>query len=265
MYHFKKLILLLFLITSCHPGRLKTIASIANNLKETSAIEKVAHSNLLWTIEDSGNKNNIYGLDLSGKVVKDIDIDNANNEDWEDLTSDTSGNLYIGDFGNNNGKRKLFTIYKVSNLETDKTDAQRIDFKLPKKAKSEDFEAFFLYKSQFYIFSKASTSIKLLKVPNEVGTHTATYITKISLKEKHSKVTAAAISPDGKTVVLLNHDKLLKISNFTEDYFFEGHFEILYFDHKSQKEGVCFKDNTTVYITDEKTKNEGGLLYEFAL
>lgn len=265
MYYYSKFIMSLFLVTSCHTGQLKTIADIPNSLKETSAIEKVANSSLLWTIEDSGNKNNIYGLDLSGKIVKDIDIDNANNEDWEDLTSDTSGNLYIGDFGNNNGKRKLFTIYKVSNLDTDETDAKRIDFELPKAAKSEDFEAFFLFKDHFYIFSKANTSVILLKVPNTIGKHTATYVTKMKLKEKHSKVTSAAISPDGKTVVLLNHDKLLKFTNFTADHFFEGHMDILKFEHKSQKEGICFKDGETVYITDEKTKNEGGQLYEFSL
>ncbi len=265
MYQFQKFAMSLFLVTSCHTDRLKTIAKIPDNLKETSAIEKVVYSDLLWTIEDSGNKNNIYGLDLGGKIVKDIDISNADNEDWEDLTSDASGNLYIGDFGNNSGKRKLFTIYKVSNLDTDKTDAQRIDFKLPKVAKAKDFEAFFLYKANFYIFSKSNKTVMLLKVPNTPGQHTATYLTDIKLKEKNTKVTSAAISPDGKTVVLLNHDKLIRLTHFSEDHFFEGHMEFIHFEHDSQKEGICFKDNSSVYITDERTKKEGGQLYEFSL
>lgn len=258
-------ILSLLTVTSCHSGRLNVIANIPNSLKETSAIETVANSNLLWTIEDSGNKNNIYGLDLNGKIVKDIDINNSENTDWEDLTSDAAGNLYIGDFGNNNGKRKLFTIYRVSNLNRNKTQCNRIDFKLPKAVKSEDFEAFFLLKNHFYLFSKSNKYTCLLKVPNSIGTHKATFITKYKFDVKNAKITAADISDDGKTVVLLNHDKLWKITNFHDDNFFDGEISLLDFEHNSQKEGLCFATPNTVYITDEKAKGEGGNLYVFSL
>ena len=150
-----KLVLYLFFVTSsCNTGNLKVIADLPNSLKEASAIEKVVNSNLLWIVEDSGNKNNIYGLDVKGNIIKDIDIENSSNIDWEDLTSDEKGNLYIGDFGNNSKNRDDFTIYKVSNLDAEETHAERINFMLPKQSKPEDFEAFFLLKNDFYIFSK---------------------------------------------------------------------------------------------------------------
>lgn len=263
MLQLKNILLLSITLISCNTGKLEVIADLPNNLKEASAIEKVAHSDLLWTIEDAGNKNNIYGLDLKGNIVKDIDIENASNIDWEDLTSDKQGNLYVGDFGNNSKNRDDFTIYKISNLKDDETDAERINFMLPKKAKPEDFEAFFLFNNYFYILSKDNKSTKLFKVPNEIGKHTAEFITKFKLKGKNTKITSAAISEDENTIVLLNHDKLWKISNFKTDNFFEGTIEILDFDHDSQKEGICFKTNTSVYITDEKNKSEGGNLYEF--
>ena len=261
----KPLILFIFLILSCNTGKLDVITDLPSSLKESSAIEVVPGSDLLLTIEDAGNKNNIYGLNLKGQIVKNIDISNSSNIDWEDLTSDKDGNLYIGDFGNNSKNRDDFTIYKVSNLKADETTAERINFILPKKLNSEDFEAFFLLDNYFYIFSKENKSSILLKVPNIIGKHTAELVTDFNLEGKHHKITSAAISDNGKTVVLLNHDKLWKITNFKPDYFLKGTIEELKFDHDSQKEGICFKNNSTVYITDEKNKSEGGNLYEFNL
>lgn len=263
----QNLLFFFFTLTSCHTGTLTLIADLPSSLKESSAIETLPNSTLLWTIEDSGNKNNIYGLDLNGNIVKDIVVSNAENKDWEDLTSDNFGNIYIGDFGNNNKKRKKFTIYKVSHISTTEheTKAEAIHFKLPEGMKSEDFEAFFLLNNAFYIFSKENKTSLLLKVPNVIGEHVAERVTDFNLEGKHHKITSADVSNDEKIVVLLNHDKLWKITNFEPDYFFKGTVEALKFNHTSQKEGVCFKNDSIVYITDERTKSEGGRLYTFNL
>ena len=263
MYRYLILILIPFL--SCTTGTLKVVADLPGNLKEASAIEQVANSDLLWTIEDSGNKNNLYGLNLNGTIAKDIDVSNSSNIDWEDLTSDAQGNIYIGDFGNNSKNRDDFTIYKISDLTKDETKAERINFTLPKKVKPKDFEAFFIFNNNFYIFSKENKSAMVFKVPNRLGTHVAKLLGEFKLKGKHLKVTAADISRDGKTIVLLNHDKLWSITNFKADDFLNGNLQPLAFKHNSQKEGICFKDGNSVYITDEKHKNEGGNLYAFTL
>lgn len=263
----KTIIFSTLLLSACKTGNLNLVASIDSELKEASAIELVKGSDLLWTIEDAGNKNNIYGLDLKGNIIKDIDVDNAKNDDWEDLTSDTMGNIYIGDFGNNSKKRKTFTIYKISNIanETDETNADIIDFKMPKGVKSEDFEAFFLLNNAFYIFSKDNKKNVLLKVPNSIGKHTAELITEFKLDGKDNKVTSAAISPDKKTVVLLNHDKLWELTNFKGDNFFNGDITAHAFKHNSQKEGICFTNNNTVVISDEQKNSTGGNIYTFSL
>ncbi len=265
LHHLQKILAFSILLNSCQTGKLNVISDLPNSLKEASAVETVNGSNLLWTIEDSGNKNNIYGLNKNGKIVKDIDISNSSNIDWEDLTSDSFGNLYIGDFGNNSKNRDDFTIYKVSDLKSDKTTAERINFILPKNLKPKDFEAFFLFNDYFYIFSKENKSSILLKVPNSIGKHTAEMITDFNLDGKHNEITSADISDDGKTIILLNHEKLWKITNYETDRFFEGTVEEMTFGHGSQKEGICFKNNHSVYITDEKTKGEGGNLYEFKI
>ena len=71
-------------------------------------------------------------------------------------------------------------------------------------------------------------------------------------------------SEDGKTVVLLCHDKIWKLSDFKVDDFFSGKIESQSFNHESQKEGVCFKDNYSLLITEESDKNMHGNIYEFS-
>ena len=88
------------------------------------------------------------------------------------------------------------------------------------------------------------------------GSGKSTFIRCINRLETHD---------NGEIIVLLNHDKLWKISNFKGDNFFEGNIDEQKFDHDSQKEGICFKDNNTVYITDEKAHGEGRNLYVFLL
>ena len=238
-----------------------------SSLKETSAIEKISDSDILWVLEDSGNNNHLYGLDLDGEIVKDITISNAKNIDWEDLTSDSKGNIYIGDFGNNNKDRTQFTIYKITNPKNTSTtlNASIIHFTLPENLKSLNFESFFLHKGFFYIFSKDSKICNLIKVPNKTGNHIAIHISEINLKGKHNKVTSADISNDGNTVVLLNHNKLWKLTNYTSDDFFSGTIKALKFDHDSQKEGINFINDNQVLITDERNKFQGGTIYSFNL
>lgn len=63
-------------------------------------------------VNDSGNKSVLYGLDGEGSIKRSIKI-NAKNRDWEDLTIDPEGNIYIGNFGNNENDSKQLSIYKI--------------------------------------------------------------------------------------------------------------------------------------------------------
>lgn len=266
MIYIKKILLVALIVNSCDSkGQLEMKADITNVLEEVSGVELDETSEMYWVIEDSGNKNNLYGLDSKGNILKNIDISNAKNNDWEDLTSDEFGNIYIGDFGNNNEKRKTFKIYKIdkNNLDKTSTKAEIIEFKLPKKQDSKDFEAFFIFNNFFYIFSKETKKFIVLKVPNTEGKHKAQIIADYNFKGKDNKITAADISNDGKIVVLLNHDKLWKLTNFKNDNFFSGSIDVNSFGHNSQKEGICFKSSDKVIITDERKGSEGGNIYEF--
>ena len=77
----------------------------------------------VFTINDSGNKSIIYNVDHTGHIMNEK-IVAAKNKDWEALTGDDEY-FYIGDIGNNNGKRQFVQIYVVpkqgNNNESDMT------------------------------------------------------------------------------------------------------------------------------------------------
>ena len=87
--------LAIFLLWSCEDyGQLKKIQHLPATVKEVSGMEKFPNSDLIWMINDSGNKNILYGLKPGNSTLKTIEITNAENIDWEAQAKDTSWNLY---------------------------------------------------------------------------------------------------------------------------------------------------------------------------
>lgn len=260
-----------------------TFFSLPNNLKEVSGIIYNPMTDLLWALEDGGNKNEIYGFNSKGEIAKTVVIAKTNNIDWEDITKDEAGNLYIGDFGNNDNLRKDLSIYKI-NVQALKNTTAIPDYKIsfaypeqqnfpPKKTVLfYDVESFFEFKNNFYLFTKNRSKgfdgiTFLYKVPNASGFHKAKLLGKFKTCDNYNYcvITSAAISPDGTKVVILSHDKLWLIENFIGDNFLNGTRTQLDLNHFSQKEAICFKDNDRLLIADERVKKIGGNVYEVSL
>ncbi|HEY1196304.1 hypothetical protein [Flavobacterium sp.] len=262
---------------------LKELYSLPKKLKEVSGITYFPENNLLYTLEDSGNKNAIYAIDSKGKLAKTITISNATNVDWEDITKDKAGNIYIGDFGNNDNKRRDLCIYKVAKnqLNNDLAKAEyKISFSYPeqkefppkKKELFFDVESFFEMNGYFYLFTKNRSkgfdgTVFIYKIKNAAGTQKAVKIGEFKTcnNYNHCVLTSASLSPDGKKVALLSHDKVLLFKDFKGDLFHKGTQTEINLNHFSQKESIVFKDNNTLLIADEKTNKIGGKVYEFKL
>jgi hypothetical protein len=279
-------VLFTFVFLSCQQdsNSLETLYSLPKALKEVSGITYSSETNLLWTVEDQGNANAIYGLNFdTGKIEKTVRIENTENIDWEDITKDTDGNLYIGDFGNNDNKRKDLCIYKIdkNSLATESAAPvykiafaypQQKDFPPKKSAMFYDVEGFFEFKNNFYLFTKNRSkgfdgTALLYKIPNSPGFHEAILMGEFKTCDNynHCAITSAAISPDESKVAILTHDKIFLFEKFNGDSFFNGTKTILELNHFSQKEAVCFDDNNHVFIADEKTKSIGGKVYHVSI
>ncbi len=275
----------LFTLASC--GQKKDITedyiTLPNNLKEVSGLHYDASSKTFWVLQDSGNNNELYQIDSTGSITHTLKVKNEKNIDWEELTSDQEGNLYIGDFGNNKNSRKDLKIIKVNKEQLGQEEAKAdeiISFEYPEQTEFPpketqlmyDAEAFFVYNDNFYIFTKNrskgfdGTSL-VYKVPNQAGHHKAQLVQKFKGCNiyKHCAITGAAISPDQKTFVLLSHSKLWIIDGFNPNAILDGKISEHKLHHVSQKEAVSFNGNNTVYIADEVKNKAGGKIYKVDL
>lgn len=115
---------------------IEEVTVLPQEIKEASACEISSKSDLIWTIEDQNNDNILFGFNRKGDLIKQIAITNAKNNDWEDLTSDDEGNLYIGDFGNNENDRQNLAIYKINAGDLTKDEVEKfatLQFYFPSK------------------------------------------------------------------------------------------------------------------------------------
>lgn len=273
---------LISFVFSCTTENLKIIADLPYTLREVSGTEITKDSDLLWMVNDAQNSSKLYGLDQKGKILKELKI-KAKNNDWEELTSDEEGNLYIGDFGNNNNKRKNLAILKIKkeDLDSNKTvDVEKIMFHYPDQKKFPpknskqyfDCEALFYLNDSLYFFTKSRVDedhgkTTLYKVPAKKGDYEAIKIASFTANCNTITcwTTSADISPDKTKVALLTPNSILIFTDFKGDNFFNGKVTEIGFGFITQKESICFKDNYTLYITDEYIYGLGGNLYEYKL
>ncbi|MDU0355590.1 hypothetical protein RS130_18305 [Paraglaciecola aquimarina] len=117
LYRLLLIVLLFNSLTACSSVAQNTVnfsilseLPLPAELRETSALY-CPEDGSAYTVNDSGNKPIIYQLDDSGNLQSSLPI-NIKNKDWESLTGDKK-HFYIGDVGNNNGKRKFVQIHTV--------------------------------------------------------------------------------------------------------------------------------------------------------
>jgi hypothetical protein len=260
----------------------KKIADLPDRLIESSGLEYSSLENI-WTVVDS-NFPILYCLGQDGSIKRAIHLNNVNHG-WEDLAKDKAGNFYIGDFGNNLNKRRDLKIYKIpppDSILTSIVTAEIINFTYedqrefpPSKTEMNfDMDAMVHYKGALYLFSKNRTVpysgyTKLYSLPDTAGHYKAQLLDSIKLgneKMLQSWVTGAALSPDEKMLALLTHDKVWIFTCFKEGDFFGGKIHTINLNHFSQKEGICFSDSQTLFISDERTAGVlGGSLYKLII
>jgi hypothetical protein len=270
-------------IVSCQTLKVDTMASLPIGLKESSGLV-VESPNLFWTHNDGGDASTIYQIDSTGKLLRTVKVRNAANVDWEEMTLDTEGSLYIGDFGNNNEDRRNLLIYKVLNFKNKyQTNAishdaviefsyeDQLQFPPPDALKHFDAEAMIVEKDSIYIITKDfdtdpyTGKTWIYSIPNVGGKHVAK-LTKV-LNTENSWKFKGAITASTKgfgKVVLMSYLKLFVFSDFGSKPFWEGTKKVLDFSMFDivQREAVAFHptDSCRLYITSEEAKGIGGNL-----
>lgn len=244
---------------------LQKLATLPGTIGESSGIE-VLNKGHYFTHNDAGNGAQLFQIDEKGKVLKSNKL-NIPNVDWEDMTQDNAGNLYIGDTGNNENDRKELAVYKVNAKDMTNVSAIRFtyedqqEYPPTKKDRNFDSEAIFWHNGQIYIVTKdrgQKQTANIYQIPDAPGTYKAKLV---GSAEFNGEVTGAAISPDGKQVVLLEEERMHLFSGFKEPAaFYEGQSKKIELSGAGQTEAVAFEDNNTLIIT-----SEGSNLYRYKL
>lgn len=252
-------------------------------LNEISGLA-VFNDSLLIAINDSGNTPDIYFFDSRGKIVKKTRITETLNRDWEDLTMDDQGNIYVADAGNNLNDRTDLHFLIVNALEAfekDSVPAKAVWFSYPDQkdfppGKEEwkfNCEAVFWASDSLYLLTKNESkeseddknwnrNPSLYVIPASPGTYVAektNWRSKELFKVKESGISdliTSSVVRDKKWYVLTYRH--LYISTWSTS---SSQRQLLYhnkFSKLKQREAITVDRNGTIYIGAEKHKLLGG-------
>jgi hypothetical protein len=254
-------------------------AVLPATIPETSGL--VWDDGKLWTLNDSGNPAELFSIDSAdGHILQTVYIDNFPNIDWEDLTADKDY-IYIGDFGNNRGRRTDQKILKIAKNDIGKdalvhVKAKAISFNYADQTNFEvkayqhnfDCEAIISIKDELYIFTKNWSDLhtKVYKLPKEPGNYT---VKPYDIFNVAGVVTAASYNKETKEIVLLGYIDFMKhsfmwfLNDYTDDHFFTGNKRRIDMgDGKAwQTEGISFISPNHFLISNEKEDGKPAALY----
>lgn len=251
------------------------ITNLATAVNETSGL--LFLNGEMWTINDSGNKPEIYQVDsANGNIIRTVVILNSINTDWESITQDDS-NVYIGDFGNNGGKRTDLHILKISkkdlqNPEKDTVRAGFIRFSYPDQTDfatafnntNFDCEAFFYHNDSLHLFSKnwLDQRTKHYALPVDTGNYNARLAEQFNAE---GLITDASVNAKGNVVLLGYKNTKGKqyacfawlFSDFEKSLYFEGNIKRVELGsalHLGQTEGIVLKNDNSGWISSESIR-----------
>lgn len=201
---------LFLLLDHVSAASVSKLANLPSALVESSGLVWV--KGRLWTMADEHNRR-LYALSpKTGKVTKSILLQGVVNRDWESLAADKRY-FYVGDVGNNSGKRKFLTIYRFAINKMKQRSirvSRKIKFRYPHYQPKRnrhwyhdfDAEAMVSWGNHLFVFTKnwRSGNTSVYEIPNRPGRYTAIKIKTFRLK---GMVTAADHAQ--KTLYLLSY------------------------------------------------------------
>jgi len=213
----------------------------------------------------------IYKVDtISGEIIQSITVLNAENTDWEDITQDED-NIYVGDFGNNNGDRKDLKVYKLSKSSIPPIGNASVsagvisfsygdqhDFTPSYNANEYDCEAITCVDNMLYLFTKnwVSQTTRLYELPTVSGTYS---ILPVDSFDVDGLITGAGYSGDKNQVIMSGYKNykpfLFLLFDYYENEFFSGNKRRIDTDGLlgAQTEGICFKNGYNALLSCEKS------------
>ncbi|HEY0549729.1 MAG TPA: hypothetical protein VGF13_09010 [Verrucomicrobiae bacterium] len=158
---------------------------------------------VFWTHNDGGGKRQVlYAMSRTGQPLAEFRIAGAVLEDWEDIAADDKGNLFVGDIGNNDSKRRSIAVHQLPEPDTkDANGLARVSrtWVLRYPQTPFDSEGLFVWGESGYLISKVvndeRADIYRFSLTNAAPFQTLEVVAEVKID---SPVTGADISRDGK-------------------------------------------------------------------
>jgi hypothetical protein len=276
----------LIAITACSTSHKKSKNAITYSMEKINLLPKetvessgiIFFDSLVWTFNDGGHDPVLFGLDIhSCNIIKEIELTEAKNIDWEDITQDASS-VYIGDIGNNWGNRKDLCIYKISksalyhHKKKKEIKVHKIKFYYPDQTRFTykfedtpfDCEALVCAGDSLLLFTKDWKSHKsvIYSVPVYPGEYAAR---KLAVFNSDGLITGADFDPESEKLALCghkNHVPFVIITNVNNLIDSQDREEVR-FDLKDlngiQIEGIAFYGNSIYLSSETNSKAESAL------
>jgi len=234
------------------------IGALDRRIQESSGLAHATDSTF-YSNPDSGSPAELYLFNLKGDLLQTIKLP-VTNQDWEDITRDKNGNLYLGDFGNNTNQRRDLKIYKFDEQRKTITDtiafsfADQTEFPPPRSRQHYDLEAFFYHSDSLYLFTKSwayKPVTQLYKLPASGGNHALKPAQKLRLK---SPITSADVLPDAAQFALLGYGRLYLFEPQNGTIDLNGKRYCLPLGRTGQAEAVLYLSPNELLITNERGK-----------
>lgn len=175
-------------------------------LRESSGVVPSAATNLYWTHND-GDSGVLFLIRPTGETLARVTVGGGAIADWEDLARDDSGNLYVGDIGNNMALRRELRVHRIPEPPTAQsrgTVSITKTWRLRFPGKAFDCEGLFVWQEHGYVVSKVfndqRAAIYRFPLNSTEAVMTLEQVTDLPVT---SPVTGADLSADGKTLALV--------------------------------------------------------------
>jgi len=273
---------------------LEEVGELPDALRESSGVVvSRTQPGVLWSHNDSGDGPTLYAIDISGRLLAQVQVLNAMARDWEDIATGPcpsavapdvrgpSACLYLADTGDNDQVRREVTIYilvepNITGPSAATTVAARsFNYRYPDRPNDAEALAV-LPNGDITVVSKGRRgSIDFYRIPAATAARALTSGEIVAARFNGNTgiqpnlrsgrlVTGAAIAPDGMT---------LAVRTYYEVYFFalvNERGEIRWRDLRQpcalgdaepQGEGIDYLDANTLVLTSETSRGRPGSIH----
>jgi hypothetical protein len=248
-------------------------------------VSSYRNKGLLWTHNDSGDKNRIFSMDAGGKGTREFYIEGAINRDWEavSVANFTEGSfVYVGDIGDNNTQYGEHIIYRAPEPEiTGNTpqintisNVQKIIYKYPDGLRDAECLLIDQVSKDIYIITKRENAKRLYRLPypqayNQVIT--AEFVQELDFSVGTVSplyITDGNVSMDNQEIIVRNYLQIFHWRRGTNETIPEALKRtpiILPYTPEPQGEGLCFAQDGSGYytISEENDKKILAHLYYY--